>query len=87
MQRQHNDNVDKPMNSDCIIRSRVSDGSIVALDLTISDIVGSFTTNEEAITANNGIGSESRSLEDVADTAKMEARLFEVSADKGCFEN
>ena len=52
----------EPMDGDSIFRGIVADCSSVAGDIAFGDIVGRFSTNQEAVTTQNGVGSEGGSL-------------------------
>lgn len=57
--------VAEAVESDSILRSSVADGSSVARNAALGDVVRRLSTDKEAVTANHGIGSESGSLYDV----------------------
>lgn len=50
------------MNGDSVFRGIVADGSSVAGDVALGDIVGSLSTNEETVTAKNSVSGEGRAL-------------------------
>ena len=51
------------MDGDSIFGGIVTNCGSVAGDIAFGDIVGRFSTNQEAITAQNGVGSEGGSLQ------------------------
>lgn len=59
------------MNGNSVFRVGVPKSSVVALDLTITEIVGGLGTNEETIAHDDSISGEGRSLEDVAQGADV----------------
>jgi len=68
--------VSETVEGDGVFGSAEANGSGVASDLALSDVVGSLTTEQEAVTANDSISSEGRALEDIKESAGVETGLF-----------
>lgn len=68
---------------DRVLGGGVASGGGEAGDVGLGDIVGDITTNQEAITANNGITGEGGALEEIQVGARVEAELLVLDADLG----
>lgn len=54
--------VAEPVNGDRVFRRAVADGSGIAADLPLLDVVGRFCADEEAVATENGVRGEVRAL-------------------------
>lgn len=50
------------VDGDSIIRGVVADCSSIACDVALSDVVSSLSTNQEAVTTQNGVGGKGGTL-------------------------
>lgn len=75
--------VAKTVESDGVLWGVETSGEVVLGDLCGLDIVGCLGTSEETITANDGVGSEDWSLEEVNELASVESWLLVLSREDG----
>jgi len=68
--------VGEAVESDRVLGCRETDGSRILGDAGLSDIVGCFGTDEEAITTEHGVSGKCGALEDVQHCAGVEAWLL-----------
>lgn len=74
--------VTETMESDCVLGGREPKSGSVAGNLARGDIVRGLTTKQKAVTANDGVSGKGGSLEDINDSARVEAGLLPDSVDE-----